>query len=126
MPNKNQGTPPTFSNETLSLYQVFKNAKNSIIHLDFILSSDKIGMQSRRNLNLTKSRCNGIINDFKLVLSPESLKTFNDEMESDTMVFEAINDKLAQLKEGQRWEIEKQIDKIIQRNNDIKSNKQLN
>lgn len=105
-----------FNNETFSLFQVFKNAKNSIIHLEFILESGTVTHQAKKNLTLTASRFKGVLNDFKMVLSPESLKTFNEEMESDTMVFEAINDKLAQLKEGQRWEIEKQIDKLIQKN----------
>ena len=107
---------PNFTNETFSLFQVFKNAKNSMIHLDFILSNKNVQPRSRDILKLTNSRFKNVINDFKTVLSPESLKTFNDELESDTMVFEAINDKLAQIKEGQRWEIEKQIDKIIEKN----------
>lgn len=87
-----------------------------MIHLDFILESPTITFKARESISLTRKRFNGILNDFKLVLSPESLKAFNDELESDTMVFEAINDKLAQIKEGQRWEIEKQIDKIIEKN----------
>jgi len=46
-------------------------------------------------------------------LTPEASKTLRNELESDTMVFEAINDKLCLLSQEDRWEVEEFINAKI-------------
>ena len=102
--------------ETFNLYKAFVKAKQFIDYMECVLASKTITHVARHRLGLTKKRGEGILSDFKLVLGDEALNEFNNELNSDVFVYDAIFEKLSQLKEGQRWEIEKQIDKIIEKN----------
>lgn len=99
--------------ETFALYKAFVSIRNFIHYMDFILEQKNITYQSRNMLNLSLGRGKAVIKDFTHVLGNEALEAFKKEMESDTMIYDALWDKMAQLDEKQRWEIENTIDKMI-------------
>lgn len=110
-------------NETFALYKSFISIRNFIHYIEFILEQKNITYRSRDMLKLCLGRGNAVINDFTRVLGNEALEAFKKEMESDTMLYDAIWDKLAQLDEKQRWEIENNIDKMILKNKEQKDGK---
>ena len=96
--------PLTF-NFAKGLYHV-RNAKHYFEH---IKSQKEVTGKAKDVLHHQINRLEGILKDFRLSLPPDTAKILDAEMESDTMVFEAINDKLCLLSESDRWEVEKFI-----------------
>ncbi len=106
--------------ETFALYKAFVSQRNFIHYMEFILEQKNITYQARDMLKFSLGRGNAILKDFKAVLGPEALEKFTIEMESDTMIYDALWDKIAILDEKQRWEIENIIDKMILKNKEQK------
>jgi len=113
--------PLTF-NFAKGLYHV-RNAKHYFEH---IKAQKEVVGKAKDVLHHQINRLEGILKDFRLSLPPDTAKILEAEMESDTMVFEAINDKLCLLSQEDRWEVEEFINakiankkQIILNENDI-------
>jgi len=91
------------------LYHI-RNAKHYFEH---IKAQQELTQKSRTLFHYQINRLEGILKDFRLSLPPDTAKILDAEMESDTMVFEAINDKLCLLNEKDRWKVETYIDSLI-------------
>lgn len=98
-----------FKNETFSLYKAFVSVRNYLHYMDHVLSSNEITHIARHKLTFTKKRGDAILNDFKMNLGEDALKEFEREIESDTMVYDAMWDMVAQLDEKGRWDVEEYI-----------------
>jgi hypothetical protein len=101
--------PLTF-NFAKGLYHV-RNAKHYFEH---IKQQPEVVGKAKDVLHHQINRLEGILKDFRLSLPPDTAKILDAEMESDTMVFEAINDKLCLLNEKDRWKVETYINSLIQ------------
>lgn len=102
-------TQPTTFNLAKGLYHV----RNAIIYFEHIKSQPEVKYDAKHFFNLQLTRLNGIVNDMTAKLTPEAAQVLRAELETDTMVFEAINDKLVNLNEAQRWEVETYIDSLL-------------
>lgn len=98
---------------TFNLAKALYHVKNAVIYFEHIKSQPEVKYDAKHFFNLQLTRLNGIISDMTAKLTPEAAKTLRNELESDTMVFEAIQDKLVNLNEKQRWEVENFIDKLL-------------
>ena len=98
---------------TFNLAKALYHVKNAVHYFEYIKSQPEVKFDAKHFLNLQLNRLNGIISDMTAKLTPEAAKTLRNELESDTMVFEAIQDKLVNLNEKERWEVENFIDSIL-------------
>lgn len=98
---------------TFNLAKALYHVKNAVHYFEHIRTQPEVKYDAKHFFNLQLTRLNGIINDMTAKLTPEAAKTLRNELESDTMVFEAIQDKLVNLNEKQRWEVENYIDSLL-------------
>ena len=98
---------------TLNLAKALYHVRNAVHYFEHIKSQPEVKFDAKHFFNLQLNRLNGIINDMTARLTPEAAQVLRNELESDTMVFEAINDKLVNLNEKQRWEVENYIDSLL-------------
>lgn len=98
---------------TLNLAKALYHVRNAVHYFDHIRTQPEVKYDAKHFFNLQLTRLNGIISDMTAKFTPEAAQVLRNELESDTMVFEAINDKLVNLNEAQRWEVENFIDSLL-------------
>ena len=98
---------------TFNLAKALCHVKNAVHYFEHIKLQPEVKYDAKHFFNLQLTRLNGIISDMTAKLTPEAAQVLRNELESDTMVFEAIQDKLVNLNEAQRWEVENFIDKLL-------------
>ena len=98
---------------TFNLAKALYHVKNAVHYFEHIKSQPEVKYDAKHFFNLQLTRLNGIISDMTAKLTPEASQVLRNELESDTMVFEAIQDKLVNLNEKQRWEVENFIDSLL-------------
>jgi len=94
---------------TFNLAKALYHVKNAVHYFEHIKSQPEVKYDAKHFFNLQLTRLNGIISDMTAKLTPEAAQVLRNELESDTMVFEAINDKLCLLSQEDRWEVEEFI-----------------
>lgn len=98
---------------TFNLAKALYHVKNAVHYFEHIKSQPEVKYDAKHFFNLQLNRLNGIISDMTAKLTPEAAQVLRNELESDTMVFEAIQDKLVNLNEAQRWDVETYIDSLL-------------
>lgn len=102
---------------TFNLAKALYHVKNAVHYFEHIKSQPEVKYDAKHFFNLQLTRLNGIISDMTAKLTPEAAQVLRNELESDTMVFEAIQDKLVNLKETDRWRVENYIDDLLKWHN---------
>ena len=102
---------------TFNLAKALYHVKNAVHYFEHIKSQPEVKYDAKHFFTLQLNRLNGTISDMTAKLTPEAAKTLRNELESDTMVFEAIQDKLVNLKETDRWRVENYIDDLLKWHN---------
>lgn len=102
-------TRETTHNLAKGLYHV----RNAIHYLEHVKNQAEVRYDRKRFMNIQINRLNGVLNDFTASLPTDSARVLRAELETDTMAFEAINDKLVNLCEADRWKVEEYIDSIL-------------
>lgn len=98
---------------TFNLAKGLYHVQNARVYFEHITKQKEVKYERKHFFNLQINRLNGITSDLTAHLTTESARLLRQELESDTMVFEAIKDKMCLLNEKQRWEVENYIDKIL-------------
>ena len=106
-------TQETTYNLAKGLYHV----RNAIHYLEHVKNQAEVRYDRKHFVGLQINRLNGVLNDFTASLPTESAKILRAELESDTMAFEAINDKLVNLCEADRWKVEEYVDSLLKNTN---------
>lgn len=99
----------SFEKQTYNLAKGLYYIRIASEYFDHIRTSKDVSFNSKATINRIHQKLIGAINEIKLRLPNESLKVLEREMNSDVFVFESINDKLCQLDEKERWEVEEYI-----------------
>lgn len=94
---------------TFNIAKGLFHVRNAIHYFEHVKAQSEITFQAKHFVNLHLSKLNGVLNDITSRIPTESAKILRAELESDTMVFEAINSKLCALTPEQRWEVEEFI-----------------
>ncbi len=97
----------------ISMAKALYYVQNAQHHFEFIKAQPSVKFKAKDFINHQINRLNGIKNDMSVHLTPESFKALQAELNSDTMVFESIKDKLVLMNQEQRWEVEAFIDNLL-------------
>lgn len=100
---------------TFNLAKGLYHVRNALHYFEHIHASKLCTGKSRHLIGIQANKLRSIITDIKHSVTPESADILQKEMDTDTMVFESIYEKLLLLDEKQRWEIESLIDGRLRR-----------
>jgi hypothetical protein len=98
---------------TFNIAKGLFHVRNAIHYFEHVKSQPEIRHEAKHFVNLHLGKLNGVLNDITSRIPTESAMALRAELESDTMVFEAINNKLCALTPEQRWEVEEFINEKI-------------
>lgn len=98
---------------TFNLAKGLYHVRNAIHYFEHIKSQPEVRYERKHFISLQLNKLNGVLNDFTASLPTDSARILRAELESDTMAFEAINDKLVSLCQSDRWKVEEYIDSLL-------------
>jgi len=105
----------SFHQQTHNLAKAIYFTKIAQEYIDHVRKSNDVSFSGKQTMNIIHGKLTGAINEVKFRLGPEAYKFMEAELQSDVFVFESIMEKLAQLDEKGRWEIETIIENRIKR-----------
>ena len=98
---------------TFNLAKGLYHVRNAIHYFEHVKKQPEVRFDRKHFVGMQIGKLNGVLNDFTASLPTDSARILRAELESDTMAFEAINDKLINLCESDRWKVEEYIDSIL-------------
>ncbi len=105
----------SFDKQTYNLAKGMYYIRIAMGYFDHIRQSKDVAFNGKQTINRIHGKLDGAIREIRDRLMGESYQVISREMESDVFVFEAINDKLVQLDERERWEVEQFIDNKLKK-----------
>lgn len=101
---------------TFNLAKGLYHVQNAIVYFEHIHKQPEVRFDRKYFLQQQINKLKSISTAFTSELTPESARILREEMESDTMVFEAIKNKLVSMCQADRWKVEEYIDKLLNQN----------
>ena len=101
---------------TFNLAKGLYHVQNAIVYFEHIKSQPEVRTDRKYFLTHETNKLRSVVSAFTAQLPPESARILREEMESDTMVFEAIKNKLVSMCQADRWKVEEYIDKLLNQN----------
>ena len=113
-------TKNTFADRTYSLAKALHNLNNAKLYLEDVRINSI--NEAKGIFNSYIQKCNWILEDVKGRLNQESRNSLNKDLE-DSLLFDAIADKLIRLDKNGRDLVENYIDELIKSINNDESTK---